>query len=716
MKICMHSSAVVAMLGMFATQAAFSADVVIVPKALQLNIGYVSVGDGLMTNVIRQSISPLESLPTIGEHPLSPNARVGISPAFIGAGGNLVWKSYDASPERQAMSAGADPCPSRGGETPVTRAAAWEVAYGCIRALATRDDSNGARLLDTFARGKRLYGIEPALESMDDEALAHWQKQADNDSTSSSVEATASMAGANTASATIMPVSRVKSPSVVWPGGVPGWQLGDAYSQLARAYATVFPRGLATEGSVLVAHLDTGYFWNDKLRPKYLDKSLSLTCLTTTSPPCQSGAEASWDAKGIVTPGHGPGTLSTLAAGQYRLVSDGPVYVMGGNPSAHVFSIKIHDIFVHLDPRRMSLGIEAAVNEGADLISLSHGGLPSLQLATAVNYAYDNGTPIFAASSDFLEYPFFMGRTFQSIAYPARFRMVMAVAGVTEAGRSYGDNPSLWWWFSFGPGYFSRLSDWALRGSFGPAWVMGDDHVMSAYVPNVTHSSARPGDDSAVVQDGGGTSHATPQVSAAASLWLESHRDELKNDWRTWRKSEAVYQALMHSSNRCFADYNVEHYGAGVLRAADALGWHYAVDASGARIQQLARNGSVIDSAALVQRDKVDSDWDGAIQLFFSAKWPQDMPESLQQAFANSLATELAQLIFTSDRLQAYLQSLQLCRPESGCERCTRADLKFDSYEQWRAIVEIVQTLPEASSTLKRMLGQASRNAQLTLD
>lgn len=52
--------------------------------------------------------------------------------------------------------------------------------------------------------------------------------------------------------------------------------------------------------------------------------------------------------------------------------------------------------------------------------------------------------------------------------------------------------------------------------------------------------------------DGQGTSASTPQVAAAAALWLQFYREDetLKKAWRTWRKAEAAYQALLTSAKK----------------------------------------------------------------------------------------------------------------------------------------------------------------------
>src|SRR5271157_4114097 len=132
-------------------------------------------------------------------------------------------------------------------------------------------------------------------------------------------------------------------------------------------------------------------------------------------------------------------------------------------------------------------------------------------------------------------YSHLRNRTLASPVYPAAFRRVIGVTGVTSEGKTYSGN-------SLGR-LFRRLKligDWAFRGSYGPdGWFAGlnprvnvDEveaesgelrpYPIAAYTPNVPWLSGTNG----VSLSGSGTSAATPQVAAAAALWLENHRRE----------------------------------------------------------------------------------------------------------------------------------------------------------------------------------------------
>jgi hypothetical protein len=272
---------------------------------------------------------------------------------------------------------------------------------------------------------------------------------------------------------------------------------------------------------------------------------------------------------------------------------------LGGDPFATIVPVRIAPWVFSLTTANLAYGIDYASRvRHCDVISMSHGGAPSQVWADAVNAAYDHGTAMFAAQGDFFS---IVARPLKprglvvpsAPVYPAGFRRVMGVTGADANYQGYAVNNVgrlLSHPFSFG--------SWGFRGSYGAAgsrrsWFDVEEtpdpeteaklgplraYPIAAYGPNVPWLLAPSPDDTAVDEvdlDGAGTSAATPQVAAAAALWLGRHRSDpaLARNWKTWRKVEAVYDALLESADRTKSanQWPDLYLGSGLLRADDAL-------------------------------------------------------------------------------------------------------------------------------------------------
>ena len=311
-------------------------------------------------------------------------------------------------------------------------------------------------------------------------------------------------------------------------GPIDGWHLRAQFSGLERAREAVD----FTEPRTRIAHLDTGYYREHVSTPAHVLRHLERNFV-----PRDVDRDSAQDPDNRVllldNSGHGTGTLGILAGGAIPELNG---TVIGGAPNAEILPLRIADSVVLLRTSQFAQALGYAVDQNVDVVTMSMGGLPSRVWREAVDRAYMAGVCVVsAAGNNYYNLPT------RHLVYPARYGRVIAACGVMADGRPYTGLKTM-------------------QGNFGPDSVM--QTAMAAYTPNIPWAVF--GCPDRMRMNGAGTSSATPQIAAAAALWLEKYKHELPRDWR---RVEAVRNALFSSARQAHA----RELGRGILNASAAL-------------------------------------------------------------------------------------------------------------------------------------------------
>ncbi|MFN2437706.1 MAG: S8 family serine peptidase, partial [Chitinophagaceae bacterium] len=262
--------------------------------------------------------------------------------------------------------------------------------------------------------------------------------------------------------------------------------------------------------------------------------------------------------------GHGLGTLSLLAGNKVTkdaTFNEFEGYI-GGAPLAEVIPMRLSESVVILNAENFCDALYYAIEKECEVVSMSMAGKPSGRMARAVNRAYEAGIVIVSAASN-CWYKGPGALLPKCVMFPAAFERVIAATGAMYDHKPYDVD-------FIQQGRFNITTKY-MQGSWGPPSRM--HKALAAYTPNTPWASTK----HSFLRSGGGTSSATPQVAAAAALWIAYHRDELEkkgyySEGNKWKKVESVRNALYKSAakDEVFKDWK-KYYGNGILRAYDAL-------------------------------------------------------------------------------------------------------------------------------------------------
>lgn len=329
-----------------------------------------------------------------------------------------------------------------------------------------------------------------------------------------------------------------------------GWHLEDTFSQLdsARDFAR---KNNSLGRRVRIGHIDTGYDRSHHALPPPNQILRDLSKDFSKRPPAQFADDPFYpDSFPIDTRGHGTATLCILAGGPIDLLSKSVKRcflkndALGGAPEAEVLPLRVCESVVLIGCDALAQAVHYAIDQGCDVIMLSMGGVASKFWIDAYNRAYESGVFCVAAAGNHLKSGG-LPTTQDSTVYPALLNRVISATGVMADGLPY-DLPG------------------TMSGNWGPPDKMRT--ALAAYTPNIPWAEF--GCPDVVSEDGAGTSAATPQIAAAAALWLQVHGSKYEKA-KTWQRAEAVRQALLQSAKS--PDTYFEEFGRGILQARAAL-------------------------------------------------------------------------------------------------------------------------------------------------
>lgn len=345
----------------------------------------------------------------------------------------------------------------------------------------------------------------------------------------------------------------------------PAWHLDDDHSQLRKARDLAKAYFDKKSKRVKIGHLDTGYDANHPFLPRFLNLKEARSFVEGDKPTDATDARKGTT---IEQQWHGAATLAILAGGHVDSFGKKNKFNedFGGAPLAEIVPLRIADSVALIKTSAFAKALDYATDIGCEVVTMSMAGVPSIKWARAVNRAYENGvTIVTAAGNSWVKGP----KSFlpKCLLYPARWERVIAACGVSCNHHPYVfdanpcDRPKKQTGFPHSE---------FMQGNYGPSNLM--QYSIAAYTPNIPWASAQKSGDWWSLS-GGGTSSATPQVAAAAALWIQRFRKELEETKMagTWKQVEAVRHALFNSADKTAFAESEKYFGNGCLKAAEAL-------------------------------------------------------------------------------------------------------------------------------------------------
>ncbi len=268
--------------------------------------------------------------------------------------------------------------------------------------------------------------------------------------------------------------------------------------------------------------------------------------------------------------GHGTGTSSILAGRKGKFPNNGKEDYFGGNPFCDLYLYRMSNGSPTLNYEAMRKAFLIAIKDSVDIISMSLGGLPSLQAKKAISRTYWNGIVVVTAA----------GNNFKGwgckripsrlkwvagnkVVFPASEIEPICVTGVTGDDKPYA--------FEHYPKPTNDNCEFEMEHmqiSYEKKLI--PSNTIAAYSPNITWPVI--GKDSIVRYSGGGTSAPVPQVAAAISLWMQRYKNELEQlNFNYGFDKIKLIKSILFSTAQKLEEYEPYIGSNGVIRAYDFL-------------------------------------------------------------------------------------------------------------------------------------------------
>jgi serine protease len=196
----------------------------------------------------------------------------------------------------------------------------------------------------------------------------------------------------------------------------PEWSL--ELMKVPSAWQRFFPDGNKQPGQgVVIGHPDTGFQPNPEILPNLLiDKGFDFLDM---DPDATDSLEEKPPGVLIANPGHGTGTSSVIISprGDQTPSNENEKFVSGVAPGARVMPLRITKSVVLFGMMKLAKAIDYAVENGAHVISISLGGVPSFRLWWSIVNAQRKGVIVAAAA----------GNCVQFVVWPAAYDEVIGV-------------------------------------------------------------------------------------------------------------------------------------------------------------------------------------------------------------------------------------------------------------------------------------------------